>query len=355
VLRKKQTDGAHTLISLRCSISKIILLLIAVLFIPFASQATEQAEIFSISQPDTGTKGPDPHVSWTMEFVESGIKCSLEVSFEKPEEVSTLTGEAGWEYRVEVDGITVLQNFHTDTQKRVEQIIPLGSLNDGKHIAVLIVRDFEGKLHTQQIEFELNSSPIISATFLEDKAEVIDPQITLSFLGERDGFVGMVEIYLDEQPLKTVNISREQNKNPVSLSDLIGSQIYSADLTPGKHLLTIEAHGINGSSSVYVLSIAGSLLLPEIEVYHSADNKLERLEIYFPASSKKIVGSAEIHYNRSTILVVRTDKPILLISRGDLIDALEKHNLKIGDASATMIISTRSANQIENWQEVIFN
>jgi hypothetical protein len=290
-----------------------------------------------------------------MEFVESGIQCSLEVSFEKPLEISTLTGESGWEYRLEVDGITVLQNFHPDTQKRVEQIIPLESLYDGKHIAVMTVRDFEGKLHTQQIEFELDSSPIISATFLNNKAEVIDPQITLSFLGERDGFVGMVEISLDEQPLKKVNISEKQNNNPVSLSDLIGSQIYSADLTPGKHLLTIEAHGVNGSSSVQAFSITGSLLLPEIKLHHSPDNKLESLEIFFPASSKKFFGSAEIHYNRSTILAVRTDQTTMSISRNDLIDALEKHNLKIKDGSATMTISTSSANQIENWQEVIFN
>ena len=95
-------------------------------------------------------------------------------------------------------------------------------------------------------------------------------------------------------------------------------------------------------------------MLPEIQVQHSIDNKLENLEIHFPASSKKIVGSAEVHYNRSTILAVRSEQPILSISRTDLLDAIKKHNLEMGDTPATMIISSRSANQVENWQTVSF-
>jgi hypothetical protein len=95
-------------------------------------------------------------------------------------------------------------------------------------------------------------------------------------------------------------------------------------------------------------------MLPEIMVQHSSDGKLESLNILFPSSSKKIVGSAEVHYNGSTILAVRSEQTTLSISRADLKNALKKHNLKIGEYPATMIISTSSANQVENWQEVSF-
>jgi hypothetical protein len=282
------------------------------------------------------------------------MKSSLEVFFEKPEELSDITGEFGWEYRIEIDSITVLQNFHTDDNKKIEQIIPLASVTDGKHAVTLTVRDFTGKLHTQKREFELNSAPTISTSFPDDNVGVFDPQITFSFLGEQDELAGMVEILLDQLPLKSVNISEAQNNNPISLSELIGSQIYNADLTPGQHLLTITAHGLNGSSSAHVLTVTGSLMLPEITVQHSSDGKLKSLNILFPSSSKKIVGSAEVHYNGSTILAVRSEQATLSISRADLMNALKKHNLKIGENPATMIISTSSANQVENWQEVSF-
>jgi hypothetical protein len=324
------------------------------MIMPFVAQATEHAEIFTIFQPDVALNEPDPEVSWTMELVATGIKSFLEVSFEKPEEVSDVTGESGWEYQVEIDGIIVSQNFHTDANNKVEQIIPLASVTDGKHAVTLTVRDFNGKLHTQKREFELNSAPTISATFQDDKVGVFDPQITFSFLGEQDELAGMVEIFLDQLPLKSVNISGAQNNNPISLSELIGSQIYNADLTPGQHLLIITAHGLNGSSSAHVLTVIGSLMLPEIMVQHSSDGKLESLNILFPSSSKKIVGSAEVHYNGSTILAVRSEQTTLSISRADLKNALKKHNLKIGEYPATMIISTSSANQVENWQEVSF-
>lgn len=338
----------------RCSISRIMLLLMTISIFPFVSQATEHAELLSFSQTDFGTISSDPEILWTMEFVETGIKSSLEVSFEKTGENSNLTGELGWEYRVDVDGVMVSQDFHTDANQRVDQIIPLEKLTDGKHVAVLTVRDFEGKLHSQTRKFELNSVPRISATTLGVIDGVFDPQLTCSFFGESDGVVGMVEVYLDESQLKTVNILGEQNNKPFSLSELIGFQIFSADLTPGKHLLTITAHSLIGGTSAHFFSIAGSLMLPEIQVQHSIDNKLENLEIHFPASSKKIVGSAEVHYNRSTILAVRSEQPILSISRTDLLDAIKKHNLEMGDTPATMIISSRSANQVENWQMVSF-
>lgn len=342
------------MIALCCRIFRIMLLMIVILIIPFVSQAIEKSENFTITKTDFRMRIPDPEISWTLELVETGIKSSLEVAFEKTGEVSTLTGELGWEYRVEFDGITVLQNFQTDTSGKIDQIIPLESVNDGKHVAVLTVRDCQGELHEQTRKFELNSAPRISATFLDIIAGFFDPQIIFSFLGEPDGVVGMVEVYLDDHQLKAIDILEEQNNKPFRLSELVGFQIFSADLTPGKHLLSITAHSLFGGASAHFFTIAGSLMLPEIQVQHSSDNKLENLEIHFPASSKKIVGSTEVHYNRSTILAVRSEQPILSISRIDLLDALKEHNLDVGTSSTTLIISARSANQVENWQMVNF-
>jgi hypothetical protein len=72
MLQQTLVDGAYTLISRRCSISKTTLLLITILIMPFISQATEHAEIFSISQPDVTLNEPDPEVSWTMELGGTG-------------------------------------------------------------------------------------------------------------------------------------------------------------------------------------------------------------------------------------------------------------------------------------------
>ena len=71
------------MISRRCSISKATILLFTILIIPFISQATEHAEIFSISQPDVGLNEPEPKVSWTMALVGTEIKSFLEISFEE--------------------------------------------------------------------------------------------------------------------------------------------------------------------------------------------------------------------------------------------------------------------------------
>ena len=146
----------------------------------------------------------------------------------------------------------------------------------------------------------------------------------------------------------------EQNNPRIKLFELIGSQIYSGDLVPGTHLLTITARGINSSFPRQFFPIIGNLAIPEIEVRYSDNTKLESLEIYFPGSSDNIIGSAPLDYNRSTILAIRSEQPTLSISRADLLDALSKNKLEIGAPPAPMIISARSANQLENWQMVSF-
>lgn len=328
--------------------------LLLILFIPSVSQTTETSEIFSVSQVKNDKPGSDSPVSWSLDLIETGIQSSLKVSLEKPEELTQLADNLGWEYRLEIDGITVLQEILTDPQMEVNKTIPLENVIDGKHIAILTLRDFEGKLHKQTIEFELNSSPKITATVLNPEAGIIDPEFTFSFLGESESFVGLVDIYLNTLSIETVNILQAQNNTPLKLSDLLGSPIYTADLVPGIHLLRIEARSINGSSSTHSLPINSNLSPPDIKVHLKNDDKLDSIDILFPKSSKKSIGKCEVHYNRSTILAVRSEKKSLSISRDDLVSAFKKHNLEIPDTQTTLILSASSANQVENWQTVSF-
>ena len=152
----------------------------------------------------------------------------------------------------------------------------------------------------------------------------------------------MVDIYLDERPLKTFSITVKQNHKPIKLSEFIGSGIYKADLAPGTHLLTIIAHGSNGVSPTQTFPITVKAKQPAISVKRASDKAVENIEITFPAASNKIVGSAEVHLNHSIILQVHAEEPKVSISRTDLHAALKKHQQKTGKEPVSMIISART-------------
>jgi len=332
----------------------LIAFFIVAVVVPFASHATESAQYISLLPAVPGLEAPDPHISWTLEPNAAGIKSVLNVSFAIPEKSPDTEGQSALEYRIEIDSMMrVVQEYIVGTQDAVEQILPIEELADGIHTIALTVRDFQGKNHTRKREFKLDMRPRVNV-FVEPNDETLfDPKITFSFFGQRNDLVGMADIYLDDRLIKTANILETQNNKPVTLSELLGFQIHTADLAPGNHLVTITAQGLNASSNSHILCLTGSIVLPEITVHRSDTGKFEHLEVIFPATSNPIIGSAEIHLNHSVILAVRTDQTRLAITRADLLGALEKHGQKIGD-HVTMLLSTRSANQVENWQEFSF-
>jgi len=314
----------------------------------------DSAQYISLFPAVPGLEAPDPHISWSLEPNAAGIKSVLNVSFVIPEKSPDTEGQSVWEYRIEIDGMMrVVQEYPVGTQNAVEQILPIEELADGIHTIALTVMDFQGKNHTRKREFKLDMRPSISVSVEANDEILFDPKITFSFFGQQNDFAGMVEIYLDDRLIKTADILETQNNKPVSLSELLGFQIHTADLVPGNHLMTITAQSLNTSSNSHILCLTGSIVLPEITVHRSDTGKFEHLEITFPAASNSIVGSAEIHLNHSIILAVRTDQTRLAITRADLLGALEKHGQKIEDP-VTMLLSTRSANQVENWQEFSF-
>jgi hypothetical protein len=200
----------------------------------------------------------------------------------------------------------------------------------------------------------MDASPGISVTNQDKDEEIFDPAFTFSFFGEQEANAGMVDTYLDERPLKPFSITVKQNHKPIKLSEFIGSGIYKADLVPGTHLLTVIAHGSNGSSTTQTFPITVKAKQPAITVKRTSDEEVESIDITFPAASNKMMGSAEVHLNHSIILQVRADKPKISISRADLHAALKKHQQKTDKETLSMIISARAANQVETWQEILF-
>ncbi len=316
----------------------------------YGAQEAEEPFIIISPQPSAENK----EVQWNINQAGDGLQSSLKIFFERPPKTPDMPDSLGWEYRIESDGIIVIQESLPEETKEAEHLIAVDTMTDGDHKLVLSVRDFQGKLHTQERSFRINGSPRIRISALKDTSEIINPEITFTFFGERERLTGFIEVFLDDRLLIATGIKREQNDTPVTLTELIGTTLYSADLTPGTHQLTIAASGLNSSRAVRSVPVMGSIATPGIVIQSTNENRLKNIEVVFPPSSKKIVGGADIHYNHSTILSLTTEKPFLSLSSEAIEAALSKHNIKIGKPPIKMTISTYSANHIENWQEFTF-
>ena len=339
---------------LRSFHSGLIVFFLILFFLPPDVPATEGRAYISIVAPDPESETAD--FNWTLEPSESGVKSILVHSFAKPKEIAEFPGTPGWEYRIETDdGMVMVNRFHDASENRVEQIIPLETLPNDTHTLTLTIRDFNGTRHQRKKTVELNGTPQIRVVLPEKAQGIFEPEITFTFFGQRNEFIGWVDIYLDNRFLNTASFSADQNKSPVRLSELTGSPIYPADLSPGNHLLTLIAHGINSSRHEHLLTIPGSTVLPEIRTQYAETGTFEQVTIDFPESSRAVVGTVQIHYNHSIILAVNTDKPHVSISRSDLLTAFSTHQLTIGNTPVSLILSALSANQVENWQPFNFN
>lgn len=334
----------------RRDILHILLLIIFTQPVQSLSQAAEQAGSFSITQSPAETASTEQPVVWTMALTEQGIQNALQVFWQAPAEAAAPGGQLVWSYRVAVDGVIMLQEFPTVSQQQREAVIPLDRLAEGNHRAVLTVRDFSGNQYRQELVFTLDRSPLIRLASHPDESAVFDPELTVSFYGKSDQDSGIIDFYLDKRPFKTITVAQEKNNVPVSLSNLLETPIYRADLSPGNHLLTIAARGMNGGSATDAVIISGSTVLPELKMDYNQDGTFERLGISFPASSKAIVGVVELYHQRSVILARRTTQTTMTITRADIKQAFDNHNLNRTELPASLTLSAKTANQMVTWQ-----
>jgi hypothetical protein len=339
----------------RVSICLSLLLFSGLLFTyANAGTASKLERFISLEQPEISAGQQDQKIIWKMTPTDNGITSTIILNLAKPKKVPGISGKLSGECRVEIDGMVVKRDSFTEPDATIKQALPFSTVVDGDHVISLTIRDFDGKLHTQNRKFRLDASPGISVTNQDKDKEIFDPVFIFSFFGEQEANAGIVDTYLDERPLKPFSVTVKQNHKPIKLSEFIGNGIYKADLTPGTHLLTIIAHGSNGSSTTQTFPITVKAQEPVISVQHTNDKTVETIEITFPAASNKIVGSAEVHLNHSIILQVLADKTKISIPRADLHAALKKHQQKSGKEPVSMIISARSANQVETWQDILF-
>lgn len=323
----------------------------ALLFILVCTATAGQKEIISFSEP---VQPLPKQIAWNLQPTRIGLKCSIVLNLPTPKRPDGFEGNIVGEYTIEFDDMVMKQDFFEKPASNIEYILPFAMMANGEHGITLMVRDFAGTVYSQKRVFYLNASPEVKAVSQEKDDDTIDPVLTFSFWGEQDSNIGMVDIHLDERPLRSFAIKKEQNQKEMRLSDFAGMKLFAADLVPGNHLLKITAQGVNGGSSVQVMPLTVKAQPPVISIKRKDNRTVESIDIQFPPSSTKIAGSFEIYSRQSVILSSNSTEAGTSVSRAELLAALEKHNQEIGQSPLPVIISARAANQVENWQEISF-
>jgi hypothetical protein len=291
--------------------------------------------------------------NWDFKEVGTGIKFSLKPDFIKSKAAPSTADDQVWSYQLDIDGITVFNEHLPKFENDISRILPFEKLTNGQHNLDLILWTPNGKKVKSKGTIKIDSSPIIAISKGKNDNPA-NPTFYLSFLGEHNGVIGFVDIKLDGRLLTTTKYEKKDNNRRKPLSEMLGSKIFLGDLQPGKHLIQLVATGVNGSNSAKSISIPGNVAPPSIKRNHTKETPFQSVEITFPESSKPY-GFIELRRGISTIWSKLADKQTVIISRDDVLGALEKHNAPFKDGEAlTLLLHTSAANQVENWQELHF-
>lgn len=335
----------------RCYSFSLFILLSLLVISSVCTAKESQKGIISFSEP---LKPLSKQIDWKLQPLQTGLKCSITLNLPTPKQPEGLQGKIVGEYRIEIDGMIMKQDFFDKPVATLECILPFATIANGEHSIFLEVRDFAGKAYSQKRSFTLNALPEITVASQAKDENIFDPVLSFSFWGDQDGLVGMVDIFLDERPWQSFALKSEQNKKQRRLSELTGKKLYTADLQPGNHLLKIIASNTNGASSTLFLPVIVQIRPPVIAVNRSNKKAVDSIEIQFPPTANQMTGTVDIYSKQSIVFSVQAKELKLSISRADLLAAMKKNNQSTDQASITLVIATRAANQVENWQELLF-
>lgn len=316
----------------------------------FSGHSLARDELIHIL-PVSSEEDPARPVSWSLKPTETGLQSVVAVSFDPVGTKADMPGDPIWEYRIELDkGPVLSRGEHSFPENKAAEDISLTRVEDGPHTLRLMVKDSSGKDYCLERKFILDARPEIRIIPQKSQTEIFDPKVQFRFFGESNGFSGSAEFRLDNRPLGNVDIKTERNRVPIPLSTWTGREIFTADLGPGSHLLSVEARGGNASTAVSYHTTRPGILEPKIEFHDDGATAFQKILIRFPASAKAFAGRAEILYNQSVIFSVNAKDQELEINREEILQALETHHLSLKEKPAPFILFTEAAGYIQDWR-----
>lgn len=332
----------------RCSL--IFFLPVLLLFICGMTAEAISKEILSFSEP---LKPLSKQIDWKIEPTRAGLQSTVFLKLSLPNKPEGMQGKMVGEYRIDIDGMILKQEVFEQPVAKLESILPFDRISNGEHTILLEVRGFDGKVSSQKRTFILNAQPAMEIVIPRQDDDVFDPVLSFSLWGDLDGISGMVDIFLDEKPIHSFPLKKEQNTKKYPLSELLGKRLYRADLQPGSHWLKIVVHAINGSFANFTLPIDVPARKATVTVKRDAKKVIECLDIQFPESENAVKGSVDI-YSRQAVVLSASAKNLKVTISHDDIQAALKRNKQLGNGAISLVIATRTANQVEDWQDISF-
>lgn len=261
-------------------------------------------------------------------------------------------GVVGGDYMIFLDEMIVIHELYKGSTLDASRDVPLTTLQNGKHSLRCELRSPSGEVYRNEIQFMFDGSPVITVTGnTVDKAGLLEPSVKIDFLGVNNGLAGFIDVFLDERPLINVPIKKENTGKMVPLSQLIGKPVSTVSLTPGTHLLSLRARGINGNATISYTSFTVNLS-PELKIIRDKNDNFQEATAAFLPANEGYAGSVEVFYEHNIILSKRGKEASITISRDEIVEGLKKNKLQHRETSVAFVFSLRAANNTENWQVV---
>jgi hypothetical protein len=303
----------------------------------------------------TETEKNTSPLQFNLQEADGGLKVSLNFSVPKAEEQNALDAQqVGGDFLVFLDEVIIISETYTGSSLSISRAVPLTNLQSGRHILSCELRSPGGELFKDEIQFLFDGTPVMKVTkAVPDKNGMLDPSIEMNFLRTDDEIFGFLEIFLDEIPVKNAQIEKEHIGKKVSLSQIIGESVSTANLVPGTHLLTLVIRGINGDEAVSYCSIVANTS-PELKILHNSENSFQEAVASFLKSHDGYSGSVEVFWNHNIILSKRDNEALITIERAEIIDGMKKIHQDFSGTSVPLVFSLHAANGSQYWQQIDF-
>jgi hypothetical protein len=221
------------------------------------------------------------------------------------------------------------------------------------HIIRCELRTTTGKLFKAKISFRLKASPTIEVETAENGSLLFDPLVTIGFVDKESEVAGHLEVHLDERPIAIVPVAQSDNNKQRPLSKLLQKENFTTPLGQGNHLIRLVAYAINGSETVRYMPFSVDMT-PKLKIIRGENEQLKEIKAVFIESSEGFSGFLNIYYQQGVILSKRSREKQLLVTRAEIVSALEEHNQPVPTEATSFVISINSANGVVEWQEIIF-
>ncbi len=257
--------------------------------------------------------------------------------------------QAGGDYMLYLDDAMLEGAPYKGFKLNVVREVSITALHSGKHSLRCELRAPSGKAHTGEIDFIFDGAPAVSLGELAvNKSGELDGEVTVDFLGAAEGLSGFVDLLLDERPVATTKIKKEQASQKTTLAHLVGKAIATTHLATGTHLLTLKATAVNGNAT----TLRGSLVVqttPELEIKQDKHGAFQEARAVFLKAPEGFSGSVEIFYDQGLVLSKRSEAATIPVTRDEIVQGLRKNKVKL-DGPVEVVVSLRAMNNTERWQ-----